>query len=189
MPTPISIIPKKKLEGPSGLSALAVIIQHNLLPIVGVIVSLIVGSVYGVSYFTYQRDHKKLEDLKSAYFQLVSPETIKQNADAREFASRANELQSLLAAHHQASRIFPLIESSLHPIVILDELGFDYSTSQIKVQGNTDGYRTMAEQLVLWNATKNITNVHLENFSLDTDGRLKFTVTLQTVPSFTVSAQ
>ncbi|MBI2463317.1 MAG: hypothetical protein HYV65_03750 [Candidatus Spechtbacteria bacterium] len=186
MTMPISIIPKKKPESPSGLAAIFAIIQQNLFLIFGVIALLIIGSAYGVLYSLSQNDQKKLDDAKNAYLQLVSPETIKQNIDAREFAGRANQLQSLLDSHHQPSRIFPLIESSLHPLVVLDELSFEYSSSQIKARGNTDSYKILAEQLVLWNATKNITSVHLENFQLGTDGRLVFSVTLKTDPLFTI---
>ena len=95
-----------------------------------------------------------------------------------DFGERAQQVRGILSSHRATSKVFVLLENSVHSRITLRQFNFDFSQSKLDILGATDSYNTLAEQIILWDQDSNIKYSRISDFNVGTDGRLTFVASL-----------
>lgn len=94
---------------------------------------------------------------------------------------------TLIKSHVVVSPIFDLLESStLKPVKFtkLDIAFDDIKGTQIKMSGETDGYRSIAQQSDVFGASSYLKDAIFSNFFLTPKGRISFDLSFGVKPDF-----
>ena len=128
----------------------------------------------------FYRDSSKdaIEQARNDALALQEERNIEEEKDISAFALGAQALKDLLDGRASAAPIFQFLEHRTHSNLVLDGMSFEFSDRTLTLSASTDGYVSLAEQIVLWENDPNVENVEVSNFVAGNDGRLSFSATL-----------
>lgn len=127
-------------------------------------------------YRDYTRD--AIEKARNSALSLQEERNIQEEKDISEFALGAEALKDLLENRASAAPLFQFLENRTHDQVVLEAMSFQFSDRTFELGASTDGYVSLAEQMVIWENDPNVENVEVSNFVMGNDGRLSFSATL-----------
>ncbi len=99
--------------------------------------------------------------------------------EVRDFAVRLSTIDSLLQNHTYASEIFAFLERMTHQAVQFRDFTYRTQGSTITMNGATDNYTTLGEQIIALEQNSNIKNLAISNIQLDKSGRVFFGISFE----------
>ncbi|MDI6883140.1 MAG: hypothetical protein QMC93_01535 [Patescibacteria group bacterium] len=95
---------------------------------------------------------------------------------------RIKIFKELLKKHKISSNFFPFLENLTHPKVQFTRLILNSESYQIALEGKTENFQFLAEQIFILREDKNIKSLNLNSVSLDREGKTQFTLTFSLPP-------
>lgn len=144
----------------------------------GAVVVLVVATS-GLASFVILKNNanNRIADIEAV---LRAGETVQQRNLQKSVLGYQRKIQDftqLLSSRKDATPFLPLVDSRTHPSVFFKEASLDVLLSRIVLKGQTTDFRTLGEQLVSFEETKQVENMKLSDVSL-AEGSVVFTLEL-----------
>lgn len=167
------IIPKPKPKVPGGVN---VLFYFSII----LIIILIAGFLFLKSK-TLSLEEKK-ESLEIEIAELEGGEETELEKVIFGFQEKIRVFKELFKEHKISSNFFSLLENSCHPKVQFIRLDLDIQNYQVNLEGKTESFQSLGEQLFILRENENIKEFSLSNISLDREGKVKFNLTFTLIP-------
>lgn len=175
---PISLLPKKKVKKRPLLSFR--FLRENVVISVGVAILLIAGLVFYFGSILYKDAlTRQQEEIASKLLAIQSDRDAEAEESVRDFAARILTIDSVLRSHIYTSHIFAYLERVTHPRVQWKDFAYRVQDGTITMNGATENFTTLGEQIVALEQNSNIHNVTISNIQLDKSGRVFFGVSFK----------
>jgi Tfp pilus assembly protein PilN len=170
----ISLLPKKKVQRP--LFSLRFFKENTKVTFVwGILIAL--GVVFYFGSATYREALTRYsQDTASNILRVQSERDAMVEEEVRDFAGRLSTIGSLLQNHSYTSEIFAFLERVTHPAVQFKDFSFRTEGGALTMNGETQNYTTLGEQIIALEQSPNIRNLAVSNIQLDKSGRILFTI-------------
>lgn len=89
---------------------------------------------------------------------------------------KIDDFSIILNKHILSSQVFSFIEKLTHPKVFFKDFIFTADQANLRIPGQTQDFKTLGEQILIFQKEQNIKNVNLSNLSLTEDGKITFTL-------------
>jgi len=122
------------------------------------------------------------EDLESQIAELEGEEEKELEEAILGFQEKIKIFKELFRDHKISSNFLSLLESSCHPKVQFTKLSLDTKNYQVNLEGKTESFQSLGEQLLILRKNENIKEFNLSNISLDREGKVNFDLTFSLVP-------
>ncbi|MFA6365320.1 MAG: hypothetical protein WCW78_02880 [Candidatus Paceibacterota bacterium] len=104
------------------------------------------------------------------------------------FYSQIVNLRMVLEKHLYISNVFKILEKYTIQPVVFKDASFDTVSNAIQVNGSTDSFNSLAQQMAILGKAPEITRVSLDTISLQLSGGVNFLIKLQVQPAFLLKA-
>jgi Tfp pilus assembly protein PilN len=168
----ISLLPKKKAKR----TALNLrFFKENTAGSVLWVVLIVLGLAFYFGSITYKRAlTRDLEDAASNILRVQSERDAMVEEEVRDFAVRLSAIDSLLLNHAYTSAVFAFLERATHPAVQFRDFSYRTQGGVISMNGTTQSYTTLGEQIIALEQNRNIRKLAVSNIQLDKSGRVLF---------------
>lgn len=145
---------------------------------------LLLGAV--LSFFLLSHFERKsseaLQDLEDRIAEIGTSKEKALEVEVFGYQKKINDFSELLAAHQKSSNFFKFLEGICHPRVWLSELNLNLASYQATVSGTTPDFRSLGQQLFIFQSQEAIKSVNLTSLSLGEGGEAKFSLSLTLDP-------
>ncbi len=123
-----------------------------------------------------------LQDLEEKIAQVATKED--RAAESRILAAKKkiNDFSKLLQDHKKSSNFFTFLEENTHPKVWLTKVELDPEKAQALVSGKTADFKTLGQQILIFQRQEQIRSVDLTNLSIGKTGEAEFSFYLYLNP-------
>lgn len=142
---------------------------------------VIIATYIGLTIYQARLNGQLRKD-NTDYLALQQNRSITDQAQAADFAERSQRIKTLLAAHINADPLFSFLENYTLDKVTWTNLSFDPIAGDLKLQGSSAGYQSVAEQMALWQENSIVRHVSVSDFLVGNDGLLHFSAHLLLSP-------
>jgi len=146
--------------------------------------ALLFGAIAG--YFIVNNLYKKsaagLEKLETS---LSEVETGERKIAEKEIFARQKKIKDFLgiiSAHSMTSNFFDVLEKDTHPKVWFSGFKFDLDKKSVTISGEGDGFKSLGQQLLIFQSENQFTNVNLSDISRGEKGETVFSFILSLSP-------
>ena len=161
----VTIIPKQKLEYPVWTQAL----------FLGSILFLLL--VIGGFFLVLQlqgRTQKELARVQGVLAQGKTPEEARLEQSIFRYKDKFNDFASLAAARNDVRPVFEFLESYTHPQVVFTTVNLEPKLDTVKLVGATRDFKTLQEQMAIFQNKEELAGVTLSNIVLGERGEVLF---------------
>jgi hypothetical protein len=161
----VTIIPKQKFEYPLWTQAL----------FVGSIVFLL--AVIGGFFLLAQlqgRAQRELERVQGVLAQGKTSEEMRLEQSVFRYRDKFNDFAELAAARTDARPVFEFLEQYTHSRVVFTTLNFEPKLRTLKLVGATQDFRTLQEQMAIFQNKEELAALTLSNIVLGEKGLVLF---------------
>jgi len=169
----LSLIPKKyhfsrvqKVRDFSFLKS-----KYFLVFLVVIFVCLVTIGFLVYKEIVLSKESKNLNDQLQSLSQKLSPDL---ERTAVELEKKLDKISLLSESRIYSSQLFNLLEELTIPEVQFLKSQIDLEKAEINFEGRADDYRSLAQQINVFEKDKNIKSVITSGIELGEDGRLKF---------------
>jgi hypothetical protein len=164
---PIQIIPKSEERQPFWLDFL---FYFSLFLVIAA------ASSYFILGSLKNKAEKKYNDLVLQLSQTATPQETVLEKKLTETKKKIDNFSLLLNNRKYTSQVFPLIEKITHPRVAFSSFNLEVSSGKVSLNGVTDNFQTLAQQVAALKSEKFISGVELFGLSAAKDGKISFGV-------------
>lgn len=134
------------------------------------------------SYFVLDNSFKerknKLAELEEV---LLKGRTAEDNVLENEILisqKKINDFSQLIEKYSKASGIFVFLQEKSHPQVFFSKFNLDLQKSQITLSGQTQSFKTLGQQLLIFKEEEIVRSANLEAISMNREGKVGFNLSL-----------
>ncbi len=132
-----------------------------------------------VSYFTLSGFLKKTEEEAAALASaLVQTEEASLEKEILTAKKKIEDFSSLIGRHLSPSEVFEIVEKNCHPKVWFSQFNLSSNEKTLRVSGETDNFETLGQQIFILEEETALAKVRLESFSITSEGRINFELSL-----------
>lgn len=145
--------------------------------------SLFIVAVLG--YFVLDYSNKKASELSLQLQDKINEQKapiLPLEEELSRAQAKVDNFSILLDEHKLNSRLFSLIEKLTSPEVSFGDLDFNASEAKIELSGQTSNFKSLGEQLLIFQEEKDIKEVKLSSVSLGEKGDVKFILDISLDP-------
>jgi len=161
----VDIIPKQKLEYPLWTQALFAGSILFLLAVIGGFFLLI--QLQG-------KAQKELERVQGVLAQGKSSDEIRLEQSVFRYKDKFNDFAQLAAKRNDARPVFKFLESYTHPRVTFTTFNLEPTLGALKLVGSTQDFRTLQEQMIIFQNREELSGLTLSNIVLGERGQVVF---------------
>lgn len=167
------LIPKEKLKTPSLINSLFYL---------SLILLIILGACYfgmriKISSFKFQIEETKVNVAK------IKTEGDKETEkQVLGYQKKINDFSELFHEHKITSSFLEFLGDSTHPKVSFSGLDLDTRTAEAVLEGETEDFKTLGEQILYLKGNKLVKGLDLSNLALGKEGEVIFTINLSLDP-------
>jgi hypothetical protein len=153
--------------------------------ILGVSLFFLVLAIGGQIFFknSVRSLNRESQSVKQSIADLKTPANQELERSLLVHQSQFANFNALLSGHYYASRVFDILESTIHPGVVYEGFSLDVSENRIRISALAPSYEIIGEQLLVLNRNSNLTRLETSNYSQNRDGLISFRLTLDFNPS------
>lgn len=163
----VTIIPKQKFEYPLWTQALFVGSIAFLLAVIGGFFLLL--QLQG-------RAQKELERIQGVLAQGKSPEEVRLEQSVFRYRDKLNDFAELAAGRNDVRPVFEFLEKYTHPRVVFTTINVEPKLDKVKLVGATQDFRTLQEQMVIFQNREELSGLTLSNIVLSEKGQVMFQI-------------
>lgn len=169
----MEIIPKETPRLPEWLNILFYIL-----------IFLFVASIVSIFILNSSLSNS-LEDLSSLEIIILQKET-PENASLEDkilvYRDKIRDFSYLADQHLMTSKVFGIVEGFCHPKVWFSNFGLDSRKGELSLNGKTDDFKNLGQQLLILKDEESITGYTLKEALIDSDGKIDFTLLINLSP-------
>ena len=133
---------------------------------------------YFVLEYSLKRAEEELKDLKTKISEQQNEENKKLKKDISLVQKKIDDFSIVLNEHKLSSQAFTFIENSTHPEVSFMNFNFDSEGSNLLLSAKTSSFKTLGEQLLIFQGQEDIENIALSNIFLTDKGNVEFSLNI-----------
>jgi len=143
-------------------------------------IALLIMSIltYFVLEYSLKGAEEELKDLKNKISEQQNEENKKLKEDISLVQKKIDDFSIILNEHKLASQVFTFIENSTHPEVSFMDFNFDSEDSSLMLSAQTSNFKTLGEQLLIFQGQEDIENIALSNIYLMDEGNIEFSLNI-----------
>ena len=143
-------------------------------------IALLIISIlaYFVLEYSLKRAEEELKDLKVKISEQQNEENKKLKKDISLVQKKIDNFSIVLNEHKLASQAFTFIENLTHPEVSFMNFNFDSEDSNLILSAQTSSFKTLGEQLLIFQRQEDIENIALSNIFLTDEGNVEFSLNI-----------
>lgn len=161
----VTIIPKQKLEYPVWTQALFFASMVFLL--------LVLGGFF-LTLQLQGRAQKELERVQGVLAQGKTPEEVSQEQSVFRARDKFKDFSAIAEARSDALPVFEFLEATTHPRVAFTTLSLEPRLGTLKLVGATQDFRTLQEQMVIFQNREELRDLTLSSIVLGARGQVIF---------------
>jgi hypothetical protein len=161
----VTIIPKQKFEYPLWAQGLFIASILSLLIIIGGF--FLIFSLQG-------RAQKELEMVQGVLAQGKTREEVRLEQSVFRWRDKFNDFAVLAAARTDARPVFEFLEQYTHPQVVFTTISLEPKLATLKLVGSTRDFKTLQEQMAIFQNREELTGLTLSNIVLGEQGQVMF---------------
>ena len=169
----IGIIPKKPKKAPG---------WQNFASYFSCALFIVVILSYIALFYFEGKAFALLQDLEEKIAQVATKEDIVTEGQVLAAKKRINDFSKLLQDHKRASNFFTFLEENCHPKVWLTEVELNPGEAKALVSGKTADFKTLGQQILIFQGQEQIQSVDLTNLSISKKGETEFSFYLYLKP-------
>lgn len=166
----IEIIPKSKTKKKLALS----LVNTAYYGVIALFCVVLIG--YALSFILEKNMNDRLEELSILIQEKYNPETRALEQEVLDFDEKLVAFKSIFNSYRKPSKFFSFLNSICHKRVFFSSTNLDIGASQGLFQGNTQSFRTLKEQMLIFNEQELISNTDLTKVSISEQGSIFFNV-------------
>lgn len=161
----VEIIPKQKLGYPLWTQALF---------FAGMLFLLAVTGGFFLMLQLQGKAQKELERIQGVLAQGKTPEEARLEQSVFRYKDKFNDFAKLVAERDDVRPVFAFLEAYTHPQVVFTTLTLEPKLATLKLVGATQDFRTLQEQMVMFQNRAELTGLNLSNIVLGERGQVVF---------------
>lgn len=161
----VEIIPKQKLEYPAWTQALF---------FAGILFLLAVIGGFFLMLKLQGRAQKELESIQGVLAQEKTPEESRLEQSVFRYKDKFNDFAQLVTERNDVRPVFDFLEAYTHPQVVFTTFTVEPKLGTIKLVGATKDFRTLQEQMVIFQNREELAGLNLSNIVLGERGGVIF---------------
>lgn len=173
----ISLLPKKKTKRP--IFTLRFFRENALGSFLGGIFIILVILFYFGNAAYKGALTREIAKVDQRIVEVQSERDVMVEEDVKDLATRLSVIDSLLLNHTYTSQIFAFLERMTHPAVQFKDFSYRMQGNTITMNGSTQSYTTLGEQIVALEQSSDIKNLAISNIQLDKSGRVLFSISFE----------
>ena len=138
---------------------------------------LLLASIIGylvTDYYFLKKASAESQQLDEALSQAKTDESNNLEAELSRLKEGIDIFSLLIEKHKRNSNFFYLIEGVTHPQVFFSEISLDSNANNVRLSGETENFRILGEQLIIFKNTEFIGNLKLGEISTTEEGKISF---------------
>lgn len=172
----VEIIPKPKIKKRLEISLIGVAYY-------GVIVLLFAALIgYGFSFLFEKNMSAQLGEFTALILEKYNPETQALEREILDFNEKLTVFKSAFGSFRKPSKFFGFLSPICHEKVFFSKTGLDVDKSAVQLQGNTESFKTLKEQMMIFGEQETISDIDLAKISILDEGGISFDVSLFLAP-------
>jgi len=147
-------------------------------------VALLIISVIGYSflYYSFHNSQRELSELETTIQENQTTEMNLLEKDIKNSEKKIGYFSELIDNHLLPIGLFNLLEASIHAKVTFSDLRLSAENNKTTIQGTTESFRTLGEQVLVLELEPKIKNVELSKLSMGEGGNIEFEMILTLAP-------
>ncbi|MDP3794218.1 MAG: hypothetical protein Q8R07_05745 [Candidatus Uhrbacteria bacterium] len=141
--------------------------------------------VIGGFFLTLQlqgRAQKELERIQGVLAQGKTPEESRLEQSVFRYRDKFNDFSTIAAERNDARPVFEFLEAYTHPRVVFTTLNLEPKVRALKLVGATQDFRTLQEQMAIFQNREELTGLTLSNIVLGEKGQVIFQMGMEFKP-------
>lgn len=167
------IIPRPKAKTPSAVKMLLV---FSL-----IVLGLSIFSLFGVRWAKHSTQ-EKADQIKGEVVALATPQNKALEAKVATAQYQIGQFSNLLASHRQASKFFDLVQTIIHPEVVLTSFDLNMEENRAQLKGRAKNFQALGEQVLAFRQESKVKSAVLSDVFLDKKSRINFALDLDLDP-------
>jgi len=131
-----------------------------------------------LSIFLLNQFQKKavltLKNLEVLLTQIKTQERINLEKELIGYQKKIEDFSFLLQGHSLDSKLFGFLENITHPKVYFSSLNFNSDEKKVILNGETESFQTLGQQLLIFKAEPLVKEVNLSKISIGREGKIDF---------------
>ncbi|MCD6233226.1 hypothetical protein J7J81_02490 [bacterium] len=177
---PQGLIPREKIK-PSPITAF--LFYFSLI--------VLMGSVAVTVWLQFKVNplKKKFEENKILISKIKTPEDEVIEKEMLEAKKTLKDFWEVFEKRKVVSRFFVLLENTTHPQVFFDNMNLNVKDGKLRLDGHTENFRDLGEQMLLQRENKFVEDVKLRKVSFNKTGGIDFSLELLLNPKIFLPAE
>ena len=167
------IIPKPKVKIPE---------WQNILLYASLITLSIVILLCAVFGYFQNKLSQEIQAKESELLQIGTPEQKILEKEILAYEKKIQNFGILLNSHQYNTNFLKLLENLAHQDTVFTDIFLDASEYKAVITGETKTFKTLGDQLKIFEQEEMLKNVELSNMSMGKEGKVQFTFNLEIEP-------
>ena len=125
---------------------------------------------------------KELSSLEITILQKETPENALLEDKILLYRDKIRDFSYLADQHLITSKVFGIVEGFSHPEVWFSNFELDSRKGELSLNGKTDDFKTLGQQLLILKDEESITGYTLKQALIDNEGKIDFTLLINLSP-------
>lgn len=169
----VDIIPKPVKEKPVWQTILS---YFSVFVLAGIILG------YFILISLQKKAESNLRELEEKIAKGKTPERISLEKEVIGEQKKFKDFSVLLERHISASKFFQFLEEKTHPQIFFSNVNLDSKNSKVNLSGAADNFRTLDQQLSIFEKETLFENLNLAGISFNKEGKINFTLDIVLKP-------
>ena len=172
----IEIIPKQKIKKKLKVS----LIDMAYYGVITLVFIVLIG--YAISFIFGKNMDDQLEELGVLIQEKHNPETQALEKGILDFSEKLAVFKGVFDSYRKSSRFFGFLGPVCHEKVFFSKTNLNMNELRASLQGNTQSFKTLKEQILILDGQEPIGDIDLEKVSILEEGGISFDVSFVLKP-------
>jgi hypothetical protein len=155
---------------------------HNIFFYIALAVLALVTTAFALLMYFEGRDSALFQDLENQILQIGTKEEKQTEKEIFATKKKIDSFSKLIDIHKKPSSIFLLLEETVHPQIWLTGFDFNIESNILKISGEADNFRILAEQVNILKDRSEILGISLSDIAISETGNAGFSLSLTLDP-------
>jgi len=165
----MEIIPKKTPQIPQWL--------NYLFYLSVILLILVVAAIFVLDNYI-NKSKEALSGLDEAIKSERTQERLALEKEVQTYARKIEDFSKIISQHLENSGVFVFLQSNCHPQVWFSQFTLDSLGNKIGLDGKSKSFKSLGQQILIFQEEKLVKSVNLEKVSLNKEGGVDFSLSL-----------
>jgi len=166
----VQVIPKKSIKKQ--------LVLKDLLPWFFLLFLVVLIGLYFIFIFQVNRANVSLDKVKTELSEVRTKEDIELEKTILTYKRKVGDLALILQTRQKSIEFFEFLEKFVHPNIYFSSVSLSLDTEKVFLKGVSSDFKSLAEQLFIFEREPSIEEAELSNISLLEGGKIDFDIKL-----------